>query len=100
MAIVGVVVEGRKEWENGSPSSSVIWMDGAVAKVDCSAVDKRRVVYFADEGRKWHPQCIIRQKNQSHTTDTVDIMSSSRRMCMWQTLRRVGEYIYIILRVE
>ena len=47
-------------------------------------------VYFVDEdedeGRERHPQCIIRQKNQSHTTD-----SSSRRMCMWRTLRHVGE---------
>ena len=66
------------DWENNySSSSSVIWMDGAVAEVDCSAVDRRRGVYFVnedeDEGRKWYPQRIIRQKNQSHTTDMVDI---------------------------
>ena len=46
MEIVGVagdvVVEGRSEWENSySPSSSVIWMEGVAAKVDCSAVDRR-----------------------------------------------------------
>ena len=79
MAIVGVggnvVVEGLREWEDGSPSSSVIWMDGAAAEVDCSAVDGRRGVHFVDEaeGRERHPQCIIRQKNQSHITDMVDI---------------------------
>ena len=79
MAIVGiggnVVVDGLREWEDGSPSSSVIWMDGAVAEVDCSAVDGRRGVDIVDEdeGRERHSQCIIRQRNQSHITNMVDI---------------------------
>ena len=44
--VVGdVVVEGRREWENSySSPSSVIRMDGAAAKADCSAVDRRRGV--------------------------------------------------------